>query len=85
MNFKTFDFGEALNWLDCDRAVTLTLNGVERIYYKDRTGIIVCIPNRRVHLAYEVKEFKVDAVLSKDWSFIDMDIEKLLESLSNGI
>lgn len=83
MNTKTFDFGEALNWLDCDRAVTLTLNGIERIYYKDNNGAIICIPNRKLHLAYEVKEFKVDAVLSNDWSFIDTDIEVLLDSLNN--
>lgn len=81
MNTKTFDFGEALDWINCDRAVTLTLNGLERIYYKDSSGDIICIPNRKLYLAYEVKEFKIDAVLSKDWSFIDMDIDELLDSI----
>ena len=78
---KTFDFGEALAWLDCDRAITLTISGTERIYYKDENGDIICIPNRKLHLSYKVREFKVDAILSNDWSFIDSDIEVLLDSL----
>lgn len=78
---KAGDFGEALSWLDCDRAVTLTLNGVERIYYKRPEGDIVCIPNKKKHLAYKVKEFKIDAVLSNEWSFIDAEISEVLNSL----
>lgn len=79
---KAGDFGEALSWLDCDRAVTLTLNGVERIYYKRPEGDIVCIPNKKKHLAYKVREFKIDAVLSNEWSFIDAEINEVLNSLN---
>ena len=75
------DFGEALSWLQCDRAVTLTLNGVERIYYRLPEGDIMCIPNRKKHLAYKVKEFKIDAILAMDWHFIDAEISEVLQSL----
>ena len=78
---KVFDFGEALSWLNCDRAVTLTLNGVERIYYRLPSGDIVCIPNRKKHLSYKVRDFKIDAVLSDEWSFIDAEIKEVLDSL----
>lgn len=83
MNKDTFDFGEALSWMQCDRAVTLTLNGVERIYYMRSEGDIVCIPNRKKHLAYKVKDFKIDAILSKDWNFIDSEINEVLDSLDD--
>lgn len=83
MEKNTFNFGEALSWLDCDRAVVLTLNGKERIYYKRPEGDIVCIPNRKKHCSYKVKEFKIDAVLSKDWTFIDSEIPALLDSLDD--
>lgn len=82
MNRDTFDFGEALSWMKCDRAVTLTLGGVERIYYQLPEGDIMCIPNRKKHLAYKVKEFKIDAVLSDDWAFIDAEINEVLDSLN---
>lgn len=80
---KIDDFGEALSWMQCDRAVTLTLNGVERIYYRLPEGDIVCIPNRKKHLAYKVKEFKIDAVLSMEWAFIDAEIKDVLNSLDD--
>lgn len=83
MNGDTFDFGEALSWMQCDRAVTLTLGGVERIYYRLPEGDIMCIPNRKKHLAYKVKEFKIDAVLSDDWTFIDAEIVDVLNSLDD--
>lgn len=78
---KIDDFSEALSWLQCDRAVTLTLNGIERIYYRLPEGDIVCIPNRKKHLAYKVKEFKIDAILSTEWAFIDAEINEVLQSL----
>lgn len=81
METKMFDFGEALAWLQCDRAVTLTLGGVKRIYYRCPEGDVVCIPNGKKHLAYKVKEFKIDAVLSTNWSFIDAEIADVLKSL----
>ena len=81
MDKDKFDFKEALSWMGCDRAVTLTLNGIERIYYQLPEGDIICIPNRKKHLSYKVKEFKIDAVLSDDWSFIDAEINEVLDSL----
>lgn len=83
MEKNTFDFGEALSWLNCDRAVVLTLGGVERIYYRRPDGSIVCIPNRKKHLSYKVKEFKIDAILSEEWQFIDAEINDLLDSLDD--
>ena len=83
MRTKTFDFGEALSWLQCDRAVTLTLGGVERIYYKLPEGDIVCVPNRKRHLSYKVKSFKIDAILSNNWTFIDAEITDVLNSLDD--
>lgn len=47
--------------------ISLTLNGVERMYHQEENGDIICIPNGRTDLAYKVKEFKVDAVLSNKW------------------
>lgn len=78
---KTFGFGEALSWMWCGRAVTLTLNGIERIYYQLPVGDIMCIPNRKKHLTYKVREFKIDAILSEDWDFIDAEIIDVLNSL----
>lgn len=83
MDKNTFDFGEALSWMQCNRAVVLTLNGVERIYYQLPEGDIMCIPNRKKHLAYKVREFKIDAVLSNDWTFIDSEIKEVLKSLDD--
>lgn len=81
MDKDTFDFGEALSWLKCGRAVTLTIKGVERIYYQLPEGDIVCIPNRKRHLSYKIREFKIDAILSNDWKFIDAEINTVLDSL----
>ena len=83
MERTTFDFGETLSWLQCDRAVTLTLGGVERIYYRLPEGDIVCVPNKKRHLSYKVKEFKIDAVLSNAWRFIDAEIADVLNSLDD--
>lgn len=61
------DFEEALFSLKCGLVIGLTINGVERRYYLNQFGDIVCTPNGKPHLTYKVKEFKVDAIMSKDW------------------
>lgn len=83
MSKNTFDFKEALSWLECDRAVTLTLDGKERIYYMRSGNEIICIPNHKKHCSYKVKEFKIDAILSNDWQFIDAEINEVLDSLND--
>lgn len=65
------DFEEALFSLKCGLTIGLTLNGVERRYYLNKFGEILCIPNGKFHLTYKVKEFKVDAIMSKDWKIYD--------------
>jgi len=63
-----YDFSQALSWMMVNgNEVSLTLNGVERFYYQDKNGDIICTPNGRSELAYKVKEFKIDAVLSHKW------------------
>lgn len=68
------DFSQALSWMTVNgNEVSLTLNGVERVYHQDKNGDIICIPNGRSDLAYKVKEFKIDAVLSKKWQLYKND------------
>lgn len=66
-----FDFREALFCLECGLVVGLTLNGIERRYYINQFGDIMCTPNGKEHLTYKVKEFKVDAIMSKEWVCYD--------------
>jgi len=62
------DFNQALSWITVNGGkVSLTLNGVERFYHQNENGDIICTPNGRSELAYKVKEFKIDAVLSNKW------------------
>lgn len=65
------DFTQALSWLLVNgKKISLTINGVERTYHQDTNGDIICTPNDREDLAYKVKEFKIDAVLSNEWQLL---------------
>ncbi len=67
-----YDFNDAISWInDHEKKASLIINGIERIYYKSKQGFIICIPNNKDHLAYIVKEFHLDAILSKDWILLD--------------
>lgn len=69
---EKYNFGDAISWITVNEMkASLTLNGIERTYYKDAEGKIICIPNGKEHLAYAIKEFKLDAVLSEDWKLLD--------------
>ena len=63
----TFDFQEALSYIKAGLVVGVTLNGVERRYYLNQFGEIMCTPNGKEHLTYKVKQFQIDAVMSKEW------------------
>lgn len=67
----TFDFQEALAYIKAGIAVSLTLNGVKRVYNLNSNGDITCIPNGKEHLAYVVKQFQIDAVMSDSWQLVD--------------
>lgn len=70
------DFSHALSWLLVNNGkISLTLNNVERTYYYDNNKII-CIPNNREELAYTVKDFKVDAILSNKWQLLCISKEQ---------
>ena len=68
---KTFDFQEALAYIKCGLVVSLTINGIERRYYLNQFGEIMCTPNGKEHLTYKVHTFHLDAVMSNDWKLID--------------
>lgn len=63
----TFDFQEALSYIKAGLVAGVTLNGVERRYYLNQFGEIMCTPNGKEHLTYKVKQFQIDAVMSKEW------------------
>lgn len=67
----TFDFQEALAYIKAGMVVGLTLNGIERRYYLNQFGDIVCTPNNKPHLTYKVNTFHIDAVMSYDWKLYD--------------
>ena len=68
---ETFDFQEALSYIKCGLVVSLTINGIERRYYLNQSGDIMCTPNGKEHLTYKVNTFHVDAVMSDNWKLID--------------
>ena len=64
---KTFDFQEALSYIKAGMVVSLTLNGMERRYYLNQFGEIMCTPNGKEHLTYKVQKFHIDSILSENW------------------
>ena len=68
---KTFDFQEALSYIKAGMTVSLTLNGMERHYYLNQLGEIMCTPNGKEHLTYKVHTFHIDAVMSNNWKLIN--------------
>lgn len=63
----TFDFQEALSHIKAGRVSGITIDGKERRYYLNQFGEIMCTPNGKEHLTYKVKQFQIDAVMSKEW------------------
>lgn len=63
----TFNFQEALSYIKAGMVVGITLNNVERRYYLNQFGNIMCTPNGKEHLTYKVNTFHIDAVMSDDW------------------
>lgn len=68
---KTFDFQEALSYIKAGMTVSLTLNGMERHYYLNKLGEIMCTPNGKEHLTYKVQKFHIDSILSDNWKLVD--------------
>lgn len=68
---KTFDFQEALSYIKAGMVVSLTLNGMERRYYLNQLGEIMCTPNGKEHLTYKVQKFHIDSILSENWKLVD--------------
>lgn len=68
---EKFNFQEALSYIKSGMAVSLTLNGVTRVYYLNLDGEVVCTPNGKPHLTYKVNTFHIDAVMSEDWQLGD--------------
>lgn len=68
---KTFDFQEALSYIKAGMVVSLTLNGMERRYYLNQLGEIMCTPNGKEHLTYKVNTFHIDAIMSDNWKLVD--------------
>ncbi len=71
MMTDTFDFREALSYIKAGMVVGITINNVERCYYLNQFGNIMCTPNGKEHLTYKVNAFHIDAVMSDDWKLID--------------
>lgn len=69
MKNKT-NFLDALLWILGGNRASLTLSGITRVYYMNGSDII-CIPNNKPNIAYKMKEFKVDAILSNNWILIE--------------
>lgn len=68
MMTNTFDFQEALSYIKAGMAVSLVLDGTERVYNLNQTGEIVCTPNNKEHLTYKVQKFHIDSILSENWT-----------------
>ena len=64
---NTFDFQEALSYIKAGLVVELTLNNVERRYYLNQFGDIMCTPKGREELTYKVNKFHIDAIMSNNW------------------
>ncbi len=66
----TFDFGEALAYIKVGMVVSNTINGIERRYYLNQYGDIMCTPNGKPHLTYRVNTFHIDAIMSDNWKLL---------------
>ncbi len=66
----TFNCQEALSYIKAGMVVGITINNVERRYYLNQFGNIMCTPNGKEHLTYKVNTFHIDAVMSDDWKLI---------------
>lgn len=71
MMTDTFDFQEALSYIKSGMTVSLTIDGVKRVYNLNQNGEIICTPNDKEHLTYKINTFHIDAVMSNDWKLID--------------
>lgn len=63
----TFNFQEALYYIEAGMVVGITINNIERRYYLNQFGDIMCTPNGKEHLTYKVNTFHIDAVMSNEW------------------
>lgn len=67
----TFDFQEALSYIKAGLVVGVTLNGMERRYYLNQFGEIMCTPNGKEHLTYVCHKMHIDSILSNSWYLVD--------------
>lgn len=70
MMSNTFNFQEALSYIKDGKVCNLTIGGVDRRYYLNQFGDIMCTPNGKAHLTYKVNTFHIDAIMSNDWKLI---------------
>ena len=68
---QTFNFQEALYYIQADMPVYIIINGTKRKYFMNEEGHIMCTPNNKEHLTYRVATFHIDAVMSNDWRLCD--------------
>ena len=68
---ETFDFQEALSYIKAGMIVGITINNIERRYYLNQCGEIMCTPNGKEHLTYKVNTFHIDAVMSNEWKLYE--------------
>lgn len=66
-----FDFQEALAYIKAGMVVGITINNIERRYYLNQFGEIMCTPNGKEQLTYKVNTFHIDAVMSNEWKLVD--------------
>lgn len=71
MRTDTFDFQEALSYIKAGMAVSITIKDIERRYYLNQFGEVMCTPNSKEHLTYKVNTFHIDAVMSNNWRLLD--------------
>lgn len=62
----TFDFQEALSYIKAGLVVSLKTD-IERRYYLNQFGDIVCVPNKEERLLYKVSIFDVEDIMSDNW------------------
>lgn len=62
---KSFNFGEALSFMEIGETMCLELDGKTRLY-RMQDGEIICNVEGSM-ASYRVTKFYTDAVLSKEW------------------
>lgn len=67
---ETVNFQEALYHIKRGKVASLIIGGVDRRYYLNQFGDIMCTPNGKEHLTYKVNTFHIDAVMSNDWKLM---------------